>query len=378
MSNFNLGKHSPISIAKSVRSVANLTNEYAYAIMDRSVILDEDFVNEVLNCSIFGWEGRSPRPALDRNGNFKGTDLDMLSFLVPVVKRGAVIEIPRYENRRRKVSKVNERKVGDIRFGNATGLISNKDVFSFSVRIFDRAIVKKNFTDGSEIVGADRNYMIVNCNGHLYNGMNRIVFDLSAKENAFLLENGLLTEDAVYFKNCVHPNRRQSIYGAPYLLLKMLSLRLADEARFYRKEVERLEALGIVLPENEKTHSAPILYEGDSKIIRVESLEAELVLPGFKGRYKKVSNTQAGLVKAHQRQKHLACTLRPMAQFVVRADELAFYHFGYSTGFIAHWMAGSSWHSVFDGNEKWNEMILSNDVALRYRIRSVLQEVSAK
>lgn len=371
----------PVLIAKSVKGVANLTNEYAASIMNRATKIDEEFVSAILSQSIFSWEGRSPKPALDQDGNFRGTDLDLLSFLVPAVKRGAIIEIPEYRNRRKIVRKINERKIGRNSFGKAAGLVSNKDVFSFSVKIFDRTIAVADMENDTESNGAFRNYMIVDCNGHWYNGWNKIVWDPTAKENEFLSDMGLRTGNAISFRNYVHPNRKQSIYGAPYLLLKMLYLRLTDEADFYRREMKRLEALGIGLPEGEKADYAPIDYQGHSREILVETMEVALDVPGFRGKYRAVSNDQAGLVKAYRRQKHLAYTLRPMVQFVIRADEAAFYLFGQRNGFIANWMAKRYWKSgcrVPNDTAVWNQMVLSNDVAIRYCVKPILQEVSAE
>lgn len=381
MFNLKFRGRPPVLIAKSVKGVINLTNEYAASIMDRGIKIDEDFVNAVLSQSIFSWEGRSPRPALDQDGNFRGTDLDILSFLVPAVKRGAIIEIPEYRNRRKIVRKINERKIGRNSFGKAAGLVSNKDVFSFSVKIFDRTIAVADMENNAESNGAFRNYMIVDCNGHWYNGWNKIVWDPTAKENEFLSDMGLRTGNAISFRNYVHPNRKQSIYGAPYLLLKMLSLRLTDEADFYRNEVKRLEALGVSLPEGEKADYAPINYQGYSREILVETMDVALDVPGFRGKYRAVSNDQAGLVKAYRRQKRLTYTLRPMVQFVIRADEAAFYRFGQRNGFIANWMAKRSWKRdcrVPNDAAVWNQMVLSNDVAIRYRVKSILQEVSAE
>ena len=57
-----------------MRDVAALKNEYAAAIMDRSVHLDEDFVAAIMGQSLMTWEGRNPAPAIDSYGNFQGTD----------------------------------------------------------------------------------------------------------------------------------------------------------------------------------------------------------------------------------------------------------------------------------------------------------------
>lgn len=157
----------PISIAKSVKDVVRLTDPYAKVIMDRSQIISEEFVGAIIGQSVMSWEGRNPRPALDEDGNLQCTDLDLLSFLTPIAARRAVIEIPRYSNRRKIVIRTDERKIGHNQFGPVTGLISNKEVFSFSVRIHDKTVVKRDLHTEEEEVGAYRNYMVVDCAGSI-------------------------------------------------------------------------------------------------------------------------------------------------------------------------------------------------------------------
>lgn len=369
----------PVKIAESVKDVVTLKNPYAAAIMDRNQAMDEEFVKTIVAQSIFSYEGRSPTPALDENGDFQGTDLDLLSFLVPIVERGAVIEIPRYRNRRKVVVRENERKVGSNQFGKTTGLISNKEVLSFSVRIWDNTIVVRDPETEKESAGAHRNYMIVDCDGHWYYGWDKIVWNPTAEENKFLTEKKLWTGNAVYFTNYVHPNRWQSFFGAPYLLLKMLIARIDDEAGFYRESMKHLEAVGRELPVGEKTQYTPPAYEGETEPITVQTIEAMLDLSNFHGIYEHVPMTQGGLVQAYRRQKFLTYTLKPLAQFVARADEAAYFRFG--GGRISHWMQGRKWDPDWKmpkGRISWNLMVLSNDVALRYRIRDITQRVSAE
>ncbi|MBI5421072.1 MAG: hypothetical protein HZA35_02035 [Parcubacteria group bacterium] len=366
-------------LADSVKSVATLDNPYASAIMDRRVSIDEDFVQAIIGQSVFSWEGRNPASALDEDGNFQGTDLDLLSFLVPMAARGAVIEIPHYESRRQTIRKENERKIGRNQFGPITGLISNKDVLSFSVRLFDHTIVVTDPITGSQKMGAYRNYMIVDVDGVWYGGWDRIVFDPTAKENAFLSDKNLWTGNTVSFRYYVHPNRWQSIYGAPYLLLKMLVTRLDDEAKFYRAEMKRLEVLGISLPEGEKTTYVPPSYKGETVSIKVPTIEVEIDTTSFQGNYVSVADTQEGLVAAYNRQKLLTYTLKPRVQFVVRADEAAFMKHG--EGRVAPWMGSRTWkkgHRLPKGKIDWNLMVLSSDCGIRFREHEKSEQVSAE
>lgn len=370
----------PIRIAESVHDVVRLRNEYAAAIMDRSVVIDEAFVDAVVAQSIFTWEGRHPVPALDEHGRFQGTDLDLLSFMMPIAERGAVIELPHYRSRRGSAKREGERHVGGgSRFGQLTGLTSNQDVFSFSARIFDSTVVVKDPLTGRERSGAFRNFMLVDLNGMWHEGWDRIIWDPSAKENAFLTEHGLWSDNAVYFKNAIHPNRWQSFFGAPYLLLKMLIERLRDESAFYFQEAKRLEVAGVRFPTGSGPEESAALMasQTETRKIKVQTLEAIVDLPEFRGSYFSMPLTSAGLVQAYERRKLFLYTLKPKAQFTTRADELAYFLYG--NGRIAPWMTGRAWNSGYKpprGRVAWEQMVLSNNVALRYRIKEVTEEVA--
>lgn len=366
-----------VRIAASVENVAQLKNPYAKAIMDRGCAIDEEFVNSILGQSVFDWEGREPAPALDLDGNFQGTDLDLLSFLVGLTNRGAVIEISQYRNRRKIVRRADERKIGTNRFGTLIGLTSHSEVLSFSVLIFDPTIVKTDTRTGREEPGAPRNYMIVDCDGHWYDGWDRIVWKPDAKENEFLTRCRLWTGNTVYFTNYVHPNRVNALFGAPYLLLKMLLLRLDDEANFYRGEMKRLEAMGIV---REKNESTPPIAQGPVESIRVETIEVRLDTSEFIDTYMREPDSLQGLQHAYARQKFLTYILKPRVQFVVRADEAAYFLHGAKNNYVAPWMRKREWKSGYKpprGRIEWNQMVLSDDVALRFRLKEIAQEVSA-
>ena len=370
----------PIKIAETVKDIARMKNEYARTIMDRTQTIDEEFIGAIIAQGIMSYEGRNPRPALDENGDFQCTDLDLLSFLMPIAARGAVIEIPRYRNRRRIVKRQGERKIGSNQFGPITGMVSNKDVFSFSVRIHDKTIVVKDPQTGEEEIGAFRSYTVVDCDGYWCNGWDRIVWDPSAEENEFLSRNKLWTGNTVYFKNYVHPNRWQSVYGAPHLLKKMLVARLDDEARFYRAEVKRLLDAKIAFPVGEKKPFRPTVATGEAEKIEVETMDMQLAIPAFSVQHESVPLTQEGLLSAHRRQKLLTYSWKPAVQFGVRANEAAFMCYGLDGGVkIAHWMDGRTfepWKKT-PRSAEFNRMVLSNDMALMYRLKTKTEHVSA-
>jgi len=371
-----------IKFARSVRDIARFQNEYAQTIMDRSQSVDEELLGAIMAQGVMSYEGREPKPALDENGDFQCTDLDLLSFLVPIAARGAVIEIPRYRNRRQIIRREGERKIGTNQFGPIVGLVSNKEVFSFSVKIHDKTIVVKDSQTGQESIGDFRNYMLVDCDGFWYDGWDRIVWDPSAKENEFLTRHGLWTGNSVCFRHYVHPNRWQSIYGAPHLLKKMLLARLDDEAGFYRTEVERLQLGGINFPEGEKKESRPVQSVGETDKISVQTLEMLVTLPDFSGAYAPVPATEAGLIQAYRRQKLLTYSWKPMVQFMTRANEAAFMRYGFEEDGepkIPAWMGKRTWQpwQKTSRSSVYQQMVLSNDLSLLYRLKMKTEQVSA-
>lgn len=368
-------------MAQTVYDVVHLKNEYAQTIMNRNQIINKDFVDAVIAQGIMSYSGRTPQPAIDEAGNFCSTDLDLLSFLVPLAARRAVIEIPEYHKRRQVVKRVGERKVGTNQFGPLISLVSNKDVFSFSVKIHDKTKVIKDYETGQEDIGAFRNYMLVDYDGHWYENWDRIVWDPNAEENFFLLRNQLWNENSVRFKYYVHPNRWQSIYGAPYLLNKMLIERLNDEAAFYKAEMQRLMASGIKFPKGERKATPSTIISGPTEEVSVTAMNISLSIPEFTGSYTPVANTQEGLVQAYRWQKKLTYSLRPTVQFLVRADEAAFLLFGNANPNprVAHWMGDYKWLPYIGNAHNVNsqKMFLSQDMSLTCNIKTKTEKVSA-
>lgn len=381
MANLSFRNQPAIHFAKTVRDVVSLKNEYAQIIMDRSRPITEGFVSALIAQGVMSYSGRNPRPALDLDGNFQTTDLDLLSFLVPLAARNAVIEIPEYANRRQTVRHGDERKVGTNQFGPITSLVSNRQVFSFSIKIHDKTIVTKDDI-GDEEIGGYRNYMVVDCNGEIYNGWNKIVLNPNAKENAFLTKKNLLTGNTVYFKHFVHPNRWKSVFGAPHLLKKMLLARIDDEARFYRREIKRLHGLGIYATSGFAKKERVVTVRGATKKIAVQTMEMLLTLPKFSGEYKAVPNTAAGLFMAYRRARLLTYTLKLAVQFIVRANEAAFFKFGLNEkglGRIASWLRKCKW---VEGKKSprsalYQVMKFNDNVSLLYRLKTKTERVLA-
>ncbi len=370
----------PIDYAGSVKDVVAFKNEYAQEIMDRSKHIDEDFVGAILGQSVMQWSDRAPTPALDEDGNFCGTDLDLFSFLVPLAARNAVIEIPHYKNRTQKVIRPDEWHIDGPRFGNIIRLISHQDALSFSVLIFDRSIVRRD-SKGRETIGAPRDFMLVDYGGVWHEGWHELRFHPTAPENEFLRDKHLFVGDTVSFSNYVHPARWQSIFSAAHFLKKMLLARIKDEAIFCRSEIKRLSAKGgeyVDREEGEEPES-----RGETCPIKVRTLEMELDMPNLAGAYVSYKSTRVGWDAVRKHYKFLKYEAMPMVQFAVRANEAAYFLFGKSSGGewrIPYWMGNREWQEgvrLPRGRIDWNRMVLSNDCALRFRVKEVTKRVAA-
>ena len=105
-------------------------------------------------------------------------------------------------------------------------------------------------------------------------------------------------------------------------------------------------------------------------------------MPELSGEYTPVEDSAEGLLAAYRRRKELIYTLKPLVQFVLRADEAAFYLHGQGEMFVPPWMNGAQWSTGYKvppkGRALWNRMDFGNGFALRYRIKDISQKVSAE
>lgn len=367
-------------VSESIHAITSLQDKLASRIMDRTQAIDKDLVDQVVARGVMNWEGRMPTPALDRSGNLIASDLDLLSFLVPLAQRGAVIEIPEYTSRRQVVQREGVRRVsGAPRFGRVNALISNKDVFSFSVELFDNTIITTDPSTGQESIGDFRRFMLVDVDGHWYDGWSSIQFKPNAPENKFLRQWGIIDESGrVPFKWWVHPNRWQSIFGAAHLLKKLLYNRLDDEAKYYRAERKQLEGRGLALPSKALKEWPEVTNKGDTAPIQVQTIESLLDHPSFVGSYSVLPDTQDGLVTAYERNKLITYVWKPFVQFGIRANEAAYaFHGG---GMIAPWLKGCEWQSFQESprHAQWQRLVLSDGFALRLRRKTVTERVAVE
>jgi len=344
------------------------------ALLNKALDYTQDFTKEDLDQVFKYWsvdlDKRHPAPALTDSGEYQGTDLDLASFLLPLVARGAVLNLPDYKARRAHTSREGESVVSQAnRHGKLTGLFANKDVFSFGIRVQDANVIT------SESIGAPRNFMLVDVTGDWYEGWHAIQWKPDAKENDFLTKNELWTGNSVVFKNFVHPALRYSIYGLPYRVVKALLSRFEEEAQLLGNEIAALKARGVELPPSE-TKVWPKTETADSKAIKIKAFEAELDMP-ITGKLRVLASaSQEGLVKATKRRSELIYGTMPKLRFIARCAEMAFVKF---TKLEVPKKLNEKWeqsYSIPGKRNKWDRIKLDTNTYLRIRFYDKTERVA--
>jgi len=361
-------------VAKTLKNV--LDHPVMKSVLDKT----EDpmlAVEQVTKWWGFDLYSRKPGAAL-RDGVFVGTDLDLACFLSAIADRGAVINIPNYKSMRPKTIKEGERVVSKSnRHGPVVNLVSNKDVFSFSIRIMDHNVIT------TDKVGDYRTYSLTDPSGEWYDGWSCIQWDPSAKENAFLRENSLWTGNRVVFKNFVHPNRWTSFYGQHYFITKALIQRLTDEAKFYGLEIKRLQEAGARFPESGDGAKKvwPKSSKDAGKSVKFRSLEVEIDIPEYTGEWQQCDVSQTNLIDLDERRRQINSTIIPNLRFATRCTELAFFKHAMNDELhrMPAWLAGGTkWQKNYvpkGKRTKWERLVLfqpsvgERAVAIRMRVK---------
>lgn len=362
-------------VADTVQAVAFGTDPLTRRILDRRVAMTPEFVRAVIDRSRFTWAGRSPQRS--KHSDVRLSDLDFASVFVELARRHAVIEIPEYRNRRPLTRVMGRRRVGAARFGHVCRLIGNKDTFSFCVVVKDQAIAQEQ--GETEALGLPMTYMVVDIDGTWYEGWHHVRFNTTAPENEFLMHHALLTDGVLHFQYFVHPNRAQAFFGAPYLRLKMLIERLEDEARYCRSEVKRLVSEGVI---RDSAPSSPSTTE-HSATEKVQAFEVRVRMPPLQGSYEHYAlplEPRERLSAAYARDVYLTRRLIPEVRFVVRADELAYYRYGFETNRRPWWAKSLTIEREVRmprGRIKWSHIPITTECGVWFRQYERTERVAA-
>lgn len=327
---------------------------------------------------------RKPSPAeYDDAGNLiKATNLDLATFLYALADRGAMINIPEYKSRRNKSVQEGTMIVSEgNRHGKLIGLVSNKEVFSFGLRIIDMNVMSE------DQIGFPRSFMLTDFDGSWYKGWKTIEFMPSAEENKFLSENKLWDMKNVKFDNFVVPEKWLSFYGKYYFITKAAIDRLAEENQHLKAEKKRLLEAGITLPSSDDsdihTEWSKPSKDKRGKRVQVDAFEVEVDLPEREGEYEVYPTSQDGLVLVCKKLKTIRSSLEKF-RFATRCVEYAASKKDYKSTFPA-WIKNVQWEEgfKFPGKRKlWNRLkiiqpgVAQYSIAIRTRWYSVTQEVA--
>lgn len=331
-------------------------------------ILDEnsnitESIDEVLSWWDFDLYSRKPGPAYFEDGVFQGTDLDLICVLYELCKRKAVINISNYKSI--KPATITSGQIitsNENRHGRLLGIISNKDNFTFSVKILDMNVMTSNN------VGEVRNFALTQPSGAWYKEWNKISFLANRDENKFLLENNLLVDNCISFKYFVHPNRWISLFGEKYFITKVLIDRLRSDIKYYNQKISEMIKNKIVYPKDysssnfsflsEETENKTKLEKGKS--INVQCFACEIEVPSCfrKNRDYIIENNSQNLVELSNLSKKLTYNIIPKLSLMVRATEMAYSIYGQNK--MPFWLKNVNWEEdVAPGKRtKYQRLIL--------------------
>jgi len=357
-------------VSKTLKNV--LTNETMIAI--RNLYYDmKPVIEEVSAWWDFDMYSRKFGPAV-YSDDFEGQNkLDLATFLKTIATRRPVLNVPIYKSMRPRTIREGERVVSkENRHGPLLSLSSNKDLFSFSIKINDANVITTNS------VGKPRNFTITDPSGEWYDGWTTIEWDPSASENEFLNDKNLWAGNRVVFKHFVHPNRWTSFYGAPYFITKALIDRLTEEAKHYNVLIKKMLKAGIDYPEKGedaktdwgKTETEP------GKSVKFRALEVDIDIPDYEGEYQKVEFNQQELIRLTKLRREWVYTTIPNLRFATRTTELAFFKYGENK--MPHWLKNIKWEEDYKQKGKrivWERLVIVQPgvgevaVAIRKRVK---------
>lgn len=255
---------------------------------------------------------RKPALVYDENGIPVESTLDLMTFMLALARRNAVIVLPEYEAEGPRVQKEGEVVISsENRHGPVKSLVSNQNSGKFSLRIFDANVVS------TDQVGEFRTFSITGHDGELYSGWKSIKFMPTAPENSFITEFGLAEQGRVSFDKFVHPSLWMAYYSKHYILTKMFINRVTEEIRHIKLVIKEMEdVLG-------KEETAAGSYESEPGVSKkIDCFQTELDMPSMTNYYDIPEFTKENLEALEDKKKKLNQLLE-RARFAVRAAELA-------------------------------------------------------
>lgn len=364
-------------IAKTLKNLE--FDQCMLQISNRSINI-EKVIEEVKNYWSYDLYTRKPGPIYNKEGIFEGTSLDLACFLYALVERNAVINLPEYERFRQKKFKTGQILTSNKnRHGVIVGLNSNKNNFTFSVKIKDANVM---LTDS---IGDYRNFAITDFTGKWYDGWKTIDFIPDINENKFITENKLWCTTSIPFNYFIHPNRWTSFFGYYYFVTKFLIQRLKEERIYLNLIKKEMLLKGIRYPPSKTGKRKPRSYIkkhiDKGKQIKVNSFKVEVDFFKTNHLFPRYQSNSENLVKVTKLWRKYGKDISKL-QFMTRATEYA--HFNFPDRFPS-WIKNTKWEKdyVLKGKRtKWNRLVLfqpkvgSQAVAIRKRFFQKAERVT--
>jgi len=194
----------------------------------------------------------------------------------------------------------------------------------------------------------------------MYKGWRELRFVPTIKENQFILENEICSDNKVVFKNFIHPNRWISLFGHYYVVTKIVLERIDEELKFLNKEIKRLRKAGIRLSKTPQMFIPEREYKyGETKSVKFPAYEFKIYLPEKLkvNDFPKFEETKESLRLAYQKRRILDRYRRKL-QFMVRATEFAHIK---RPDLFPSWIKGTQWEPDFvkkGKRTKWHRLKL--------------------
>jgi hypothetical protein len=354
------------TLAKTVACVVYGTDILAARIRDRSSPLTAALVNRVTSLPLIGYPGRRPRARVDCKGQTRPTDMDLASFLVSLLDKPTIIELPAYTAGLPRSILASERHLSSQRYGQLLALSSHREYLSFGVTIEDMSIMRRSPLE-EDCLGAPRTFNIVTYDGSWHQGWQGISWQFRKDEFGFRERYDLLADSHHQsYQYFVHPNRRQSIFSRAHLLLKLLVDRIDDELQYWSSDSR--PTIGV---------SQPALIKRErGKHVLVPTFVMRLTGLPLYGSYPPITDDTGEQVRSRI---HFLTTIRTKAQFLVRVNEYAFYQYGREHDYVAHWIRGGQWHHFGQTSQyrRHASLVLTRGVSLGYTADMVSKKVAA-
>ncbi len=253
-------------IAQTLKELPN--HPIVKAALSRSRPL-EDLIDDYMGAWQADLEERKPALVYTETDSgeplYKTKTLDLFTVLLALAENEQVISIAGYHRMREQQVREDQRVIdSEHRYGQVKSVVSNKDVGSFSARIWDLA-VETTLPDGSTELGDWRNFALVDVYGRVRPEWEAgtVSIDLTPEQEEFFKSLGMeILSAPIKFENFIHPQLYKAAFGQRYAIGKVLAEYVPVEREYWKGVEKKVSSLlanqGIDLKEENKRRRGPV------------------------------------------------------------------------------------------------------------------------